>query len=147
MTNIESCTFVGNGQDFLLNCRSDNKIATTVTASDCDFSGNDSLVLYGLGAISFTDCVFDSGRIEASLEYTFYNQGALTFTDCTLGNATFLNKDKVTIQKSSDPAGSIFGEGSMTMIVALAALAVAVVSLGITISSNKKKASAPEIDE
>ena len=59
-------------------------------------------------------------------------------TNCTLGDTTFKDKSMVTF--SDKAVGSIFGEGSLTMIVALLALIASGVAIFLVVYYNKKKA-------
>ena len=49
--------------------------------------------------------------------------------------ATFINNDA----KNDAPVASILGEGSLSMIVAILALASSIVSIGISVALYKKK--------
>ena len=72
---------------------------------------------------------------------TFYisNESAnVSFTDCDLGDSTFTNKNYAKFTNSS-VAGSIFSEGSLTMVVAIVALVASVTSICLTVVANKKK--------
>jgi hypothetical protein len=53
---------------------------------------------------------------------TYYDRDLMKFVDTDAPNAT----------------GSIFGEGSLTMIVAILALALSAASMGVTLSMKKK---------
>jgi hypothetical protein len=68
--------------------------------------------------------------------------------DCDLGNSSFNDRSRATIVDSNaaDGPGSILGEGSLTMIIALLALVASAVSIGMTVASNKKK-SAPATED
>ena len=63
----------------------------------------------------------------------------MTFTDCDFGDSTFVGKEFMKISGNNATA-SIFGEGSLTMIVALLALIASAVSIFLTVYYNKKKA-------
>ena len=80
------------------------------------------------------------------LDSTFYfNVKAtnLTFVDCDFGEATFNDRGAAAFASSGGSngnlAGTIFGEGSLNMVVALLALVVSVASIGINVAANKKK--------
>ena len=72
---------------------------------------------------------------------TFYisdDNANVSFTDCDLGNSTFTNKNYAKFTSSS-VTGSIFSEGSLAMVVAIAALVTSITSICLTVVSNKKK--------
>ena len=76
----------------------------------------------------------------------------LTLVDCDLGNSTFTLKKYINITNANTfMTASVFGEGSLAMVIAVAALIVSCASLGIQITANKKKTayekSADEDDE
>ena len=117
--------------------------------SGVDFTGNESLAMYRDGEYcskptsTFTDCKFSAGTPydEYTYDFQFGNKNAnVTFVDCDFGDATFDNKSAAKFENTANSVGSIFGEGSLTMIVAFVALIASVASLVVNLSSNKKKA-------
>jgi hypothetical protein len=62
--------------------------------------------------------------------------------ECDLGDTTF--KDKSMVAFSNKAVGSIFGGGSLAMIVAFVALIVSVAAIIVNISSKKNKVAAPQ---
>ena len=82
----------------------------------------------------------------------------ITFTNCDMGDSKFDEwavdyvkfVDCQNAPKNNPYSGSIFGEGSLTMIIALLALIASGVAICLTIVSNKKKAApaaAPETED
>jgi hypothetical protein len=141
---MEKCTFADNNQVYLIESE-----ATRLNATDSDFSGNRSFAFYGncAGGVTsaFTKCKFSYSEPMLDLKDTFFfniSNAGLSFIDCEFGDATFNNKGAAQFvdTDASSGVGSIFGEGSLTMIVALLALVAYGVSICMTIAYNKKKA-------
>lgn len=141
---MEKCTFADNDQVYLIESE-----ATILSASDSDFSGNRSFAFYGncAGGVTsaFTNCKFSYSEPMLNLKDTFFfniSNAGLSFIDCEFGDATFNNKGAAQFvdTDASSGVGSIFGEGSLTMIVAILALVASAVSICMTIAYNKKKA-------
>lgn len=142
LTMEETCDFSDNNQVFLLTSE-----AAILTVRDTDFTGNDSLAFFGQCASSFgstfTECKFSYNEPMLNLSSTFkflLNNVNITFVDCDFGDATFSNRNAATFVDSNanpkDPA-SIFGEGSLSMVVALIALIVSVASILVNRSYKK----------
>ena len=84
--------------------------------------------------VNMINCTLgNNSPVDNESEIQVKTQNTLTMTDCTLGDTTFENKGMV------DGVGSIFGEGSLSMIVALLALISSAVSIFFTVYYNKKK--------
>ena len=84
--------------------------------------------------VNMINCTLgNNSPVDNESEIQVKTQNTLTMTDCTLGDTTFENKGMV------DGVGSIFGEGSLSMIVALLALTASAVSIFLTVYYNKKK--------
>ena len=96
-------------------------------------------------------CTFNNNSLGKSAEAmtgetkltTFFFSGEkrelnVSFTNCEFGNSTFTNKNLVRISNSSF-TGSLFSEGSLTIVVAIAALVTSITSICLTVVSNKKK--------
>jgi hypothetical protein len=118
-----------------------------------DFTGNNSLVMNVREASAeesvFANCKFSAGSAynEFKNDLQFNDEAArITFVDCDFGEATFNNKNAVTFVGGtvSNGVGSIFGEGSLAMIVAFVALIVSVAAIIVNISSKKNKVAAPQ---
>ena len=145
---IDTCTFHNNlagGYGIESDGPSSSADVSVVNSS---FTDNAFCVWSGASA-SFTNCTFNKNK---TTDHTFFisstsARAKLTFTDCDMGDSTiseseqsqrvsFVDTDAV----NGDLLGSIFGDGSLIMIVALLALVTSVVSIGISIYYNKKKA-------
>jgi hypothetical protein len=114
-----------------------------------DCTGNNSFVMNVREASAeesaFVNCKFSAGseHNEFKNDFIFADAAAhVTFTDCDFGGATFSNKNAVKFVGGtvSNGAGSIFGEGSLTMIVSILALVASGVSISLTVYYNKNKA-------
>ena len=110
--------------------------------TNSQFSANKGNIFTGVSAAGshFTDCSF-SDNVTSLTDRTFYlNEGCeLAFNNCELGNSTFGHRDRATFDGKAG-VGSIFGEGSLTMILARLALIASGVSIFLTVYYNKKKA-------
>jgi hypothetical protein len=147
---MEKCNFKANNQVYLIQSE-----AAVFNVFDSDFTENNSFAFYGNCArgfnSAFTRCKFSYNESMLSLKDTFYfntSDAGLSFVDCQLSDATFNNKSaaKFVDTDTQNSAGSIFGEGSLTMIVALLALIASAVSIFLTVYYNKKKAVPVAVD-
>ena len=134
---IENATFTNNralylfaasGQDFeVVNSRFHDNIANIFTG-------------YGDKGITFTDCTFSNNtgsRWEGYYSFNLSVKNAdLTFIRCDLGDSTFNDRSRATFDGAG--VGSIFGEGSLAMIISLLALVASITSTGVCISLHKK---------
>lgn len=61
--------------------------------------------------------------------------------DCDLGDSVLKNQDHINIVDTDAKKGvaSIFGNGSLTLIVAFLPFFISVAAIGVTIGTNKKK--------
>ena len=97
------------------------------------------------------NCTFNNNSLGKSAEAmtdktkltTFFFAGEkyemnISFTKCEFGNSTFTNKNFAKFINSS-VTGSLFSEGSLTMIVSITALVTSITSICLTVVSNKKK--------
>ena len=143
---IESCTFTNNESCFVFYTYFTNDLFVT----DSTFTDNTSVILpydYASEDSYFRNCKFnnndipDAGLFDDGVGHDFYSTKT-TFYDCDFGDSTFGVEDPKLVD-SDAPNGnqygaSIFGEGSLTMIIALTALIAAVASLLVNISAKKK---------
>ena len=142
---------VDNGACYLNNCTlTENKSVHLIESdggdvyvSDTTVTKNNSVVFKGScnSASTFTRCVFKDNTPDT---YTFdfsSKNNAPTFIDCEMNESTYQNKGYARFEDSSRAnTGSIFGEGSPAMSVALLALIVSGVGICLTVYYNKKKA-------
>ena len=148
---MEKCIFTDNKQIYLIEAG-----AASLSVADCDFTDNDSFTFHGNCAggsnSSFTDCRFSYNEpaleIEKELAFSFYfntRLSGVSFVDCDFGESTFNDRNRASFS-TSDVAGSIIGEGSLTMIVAIVALIVSVASVVVNFASSKKNAASERDD-
>ncbi len=146
---LEKCTLADNNQVYLILSE-----ATVLNALDSDFTGNHSFAFYGNCAAgfnsAFTNCQFSYNEPMLKLDDTFFfnlSNAGLSFVDCDLGDATFNNKSAAQFVDTKNPVGkalltsSLFGDGSLTMIVAILAilaLIASVVAIGFCVTLRKK---------
>ena len=142
--SIDNCNFTENDTEYMLSVG-----AYDISVTNSRFTDNNANVLDCInndGSV-FTDCVFNNNNnndVKESEDYYSFNledrRCNVRFVNCDMGNSTFSDRSKVSFSNSDDNGtGSIFGEGSLTMIVAILALVTSVASIGISIASNKKK--------
>ena len=146
---IESCLFSENSAYHMIEL-----YGHKLTVSDTSFVENYANVFYGYGesdAIgTFDRCTFgNNASWNGYYSFKFaFNNSQLIFTDCYFGNSTFNDRSRVKFVDSTQAlAGSLIGEGSLTMIVSITALIASVTAIGITLASNKKKKDTPETDD
>ena len=149
---IENCQFINNSAFVLL----DIDAKSYLDVSNTIFTDNISTVYRCTTpsvttTTTFTNCTFDRNSIsDGSYSFELPTGGnPPTFVDCDLGNSSFNDRSRATIVDSNaaDGPGSILGEGSLTMIIALLALVTSAVSIGMTVASNKKKSAPATEDE
>ena len=146
---IESCLFSENSAYHMIEL-----YGHKLTVSDTSFVENYANVFYGYGesdAIgTFDRCTFgNNASWNGYYSFKFaFNNSQLIFTDCYFGNSTFNDRSRVKFVDSTQAlAGSLIGEGSLTMIVSITALIASVTAIGLTLASNKKKKDTPETDD
>jgi hypothetical protein len=137
--SIDKCTFTQNNVGHIFNISGKN-----IMVANSRFTDNRSNVLYCSTSDEaiFTDCAFNNNNCATvGGNYTFNvvsGHKALTFIDCDMGNSTYNDRNCVQIENSG--TGSIFGEGSLALIVAILSLIASGVSIFFVVFYNKKKA-------
>jgi hypothetical protein len=141
---INGGKFTDNNQVFLFSLWE-----AMINVDGVDFTGNNSLVMNVREASAegsaFANCKFSAGSEHNEFKYDFQfgdEKSGITFVDCDFGKATFNNKNAVKFIGGtvSNAAGSILGEGSLSMIVSILALVTSGVSIFLVVYYNKKKA-------
>jgi hypothetical protein len=150
--NLDKCIFQENNALILIEAQ----YYSVLNATETKFLNNNSTIFLGFcdddKDCAFTECTFENNDGSYRYPYSFHlsaDDDNPAFVDCTLGDSTFNDKSyaEIVTSKNKNP-GSIFGEGSFSMIVSLAAIVLSAVSIGMVISSKKQKSvSVPEIDE
>lgn len=153
-------TFTNNAAMFIISVYDDSHLYV----EDTTFENNKSFVMHSVSGNHeddsyFKNCTFENNKVlnpENLVEgyinnwiYTFRVYGAdLTFIDCKLSDSTYSDKDCIVFEDTDAPNdrarryGSIFGEGSLSMIVALFALITSVVCIFLIVDMKKKLVSA-----
>ena len=136
---IENCTFKYNSAAYMLYAQAENfEVVNT------RFIDNSANVFYGYAkdSITFTGCEFNNNPGSQWTNYYSFNfisrNSKVKFVNCSFGNSTFNDRSYAIFEDNA--VGSIFGEGSLTMIVALLALIASGVCIFLTVYYNKKKA-------
>ena len=137
---IENCQFVKNNASILLEMTR----TSYLNVSDTSFTDNNATIYSGSVASSatssFVNCTFDR-NYTSGYSFEFAEGGNHpTFEDCNFGNSSFNNRSRATIVDTDAPdgAGSIFGAGSLTMVIALLALIASGVCLVLIVDMKKK---------
>ena len=138
---ISNCEFSENTVDRVF-CLED---AESVTLTDSKISDNAGFALYSTKKLgkngTISNCTFNNnGKTDGVSSFYFKKNSGLTFDNCDFGDSTFENKQFATFSGASADAsaGSLFGEGSSSMLVSLLSLIVAIVSM-TTVMVDKKK--------
>ena len=137
---INKSIFLNNQSTRAIFCKSG-----TVEVTETTFEGNTGNVFNGTAdeGSFFKNCTFTNNSEEDYWTFSFGEDNKLTFEDCEIDDdATYNDKSRATFITNgrAKAAGSIFGEGSLSMIVAILAFASSAVSIFLTVYYNKKKA-------
>ena len=134
---MEGCKVTGNNVDEIFSFEDSKADLKGVTITD-----NASVVIYvdnGGEKVTMTECTLNNNTpVDNAADIQVETKGTLAMTDCDLGDTTFEDKSMVTF--SDKAAGSIFGEGSLSMIVAILSLIASGVAIFLVVYYNKKKA-------
>ena len=144
---IDNCTFTNNSAAYLLTSQTGNFDITNTR-----FLNNSANVFYGCtkNAGTFSDCVFNNNPAYKSTDYYSFNfidtDSRVRFIRCDFGNSTFNNRGKAKFMNTVEPngIGSIFGEGSPAIIIAIIALVASGVSIFMVANLKKKSAHAAD---
>ena len=144
---MDNCTVTDNSAKYLIWADGGGFDITNST-----FTDNLATVFDGYAADvgTFADCVFNNNPANKWSKYSSFNftlkKSNVHFAGCNFGNSTFSDRSCATFENSEGDAvfvvGSIFGEGSLTMVVACAALIASVASIAVTVAFRKKQKSA-----
>lgn len=151
-----SVIFAGGGNLFMSGCTvTANKsyaifgvahcVNSVASLVDCDVKNNAAELFYVGGTdtagnrISFDSCNFDANGSDPS-RITFDVDGRLKIflSDCDFGDSTFGDNENVSITNSIS-VGSMVGEGSITTIVSILALAVSLAAITMAVVNKEKK--------
>jgi hypothetical protein len=152
LTIKKQSVFTNNSPCALIYCLDGSEICVSYST----FKDNKAAVICSYGHHTndsyFRNCSFNNNKMpyvyeSYYLEHSFAVSGtSIWVSDCDLGDSTFKNTHFIGFFNTSAPdgVGSIFGEGSLTMIVAIVALIVSVASILVNVSSKKNKNSSSE---
>jgi hypothetical protein len=108
-------------------------------------TGNASIILdveNDSAKVTLTECTLgDNEPVRDEFDVIVDNEGTLVMSDCDMGDTTFENKKYVDFGNGAG-TGSIFGEGSLTMIVSLLSLVASGVAIFLIADMKKKLAPA-----
>lgn len=155
---MNECKIIGNSSRAIFNF--EDSASAVVDAVNCVFTDNVSTVIRYDGSdeylgskAAFSKCKFNKNVINETgfiySGYSFMNYkssgklaGDVSFIDCDLGDSEFSGKEYFEFIDSDSDIGSIFGAGSLTLIVAFIALIASVASLVVNVTSRKEKTEA-----
>ena len=130
---LDGCTITENiSTDYIIAAFN---ATTTVYAANTTITGNATSVFEGHTA-AFTNCTFGNNAYGPTFNITSSDQ-SVTFTNCELGDSSFNDRNRATFDGAA-AVGSIFGEGSLAMIVSLVALIASAAAIVVNVSSKKK---------
>ena len=135
---MDNCTFTQNhANGYVID---NGAIYDDFVAYNSTFTNNDCGVFKG-DTGEFINCTFDQNRGEYTFGDGEYFRIKVTLRDCNLGNSTFENvKNYVIVDTDAENgAASIFGEGSLALIVASVALIASIASIIVNVTARKKK--------
>ena len=117
----------------------------SIEVSECHFEGNTGCIYYGRknGDAIFKDCNFVGGPAKTGTKSFYLEKNANVELDtCELGGSTFNDESRVTFVKCDNAEarrfGSMFGEGSLSMVIALLALIPSGISIFLIVDMKKK---------
>ena len=129
----------------------------SVEVSECHFEGNTGCIYYGRknGDAIFKDCNFVGSSTRAGTKsFWLEKNSSVELNTCDLGASTFNDESRVTFVNcfstedgntlppiafgEMGSVGSMFGEGSLAMIIALLALVGSGVSIYLIVDMRKK---------
>ena len=107
-----------------------NKVTITDNASVVIYVDNDS----DSEKVNMNECTLNkNASIDNASDIQVETKGTLAMNNCAIGDTNFEDKGKV------EGVGSLFGEGSLAMIVAFVALITSVASIIVIVTARKKK--------
>ena len=118
---INNSKFLNNVNRHTISCFNGD-----VEVIDSHFEGNTGNIYYSKknGDGIFKTCMFVGGPAKAETKSFYLEKGAsVELNDCELGDSTFNDDSRVNIVDSAraKSIGSIFGEGSLNMVISLVA--------------------------
>lgn len=141
---MENCTVSGNKSCQLIYTQGETVVSNSTFV---DNIGN-TFADYSGDTATFHKCTFNNNTVTSKKNpysfYFYYSSSELTFIDCEMGESTYEDMNLVKFVSTGaapgSSVGSIFGAGSLAMIVALLSLVVSVVAVWLAVSYNKQRA-------
>jgi hypothetical protein len=128
---LDACTITENlSNHYILDVAYGNNYILNTTIKD-----NVASVFSGHNA-EFTNCTFNHNANNPTFEIRSLDQSVI-FTGCDLGDSVFNDRSRATFDGKTG-VGSIFGEGSLSMIISFVALIASVAAIVVNVSSKKK---------
>ena len=144
---MENCNITENDPYELFFFNRSNGDLKNVTITD-----NNAFVLRiwneaGVNKVTLTECTLNNNTPATdSAEIRITSKGILSMSDCSLGDTTFADKNAIDFGDGFKSTASIFGEGSLTTIVAITALIASAAAIFVSVSSKKKAVPATSND-
>ena len=136
---MDNCTFTeSHAKDYVIY---NGSYFEDLAVYNSTFTNNDCAVFFG-DVGEFTNCTFDKNGGSYTFGDGEYGPEKIVFTDCSFGNSTTFEKTKYIKFIDTDAengAASIFGEGSLALIVASVALIASIASIIVNVTARKKK--------
>lgn len=136
---IDDCTFKHNSAAYIL-C----VLGEDFEVVDTRFLDNPANVFYGYAKNSstFTNCEFNNNSGNQWKGYYSFNfistNSKVKFVNCS-GDSTYNDRSRATFEDDSKVSASLFGEGSLALIVAFVALIASIASIIVNVTERKKK--------
>jgi hypothetical protein len=131
---INNSEFLNNATVDIISC--DNSV---VEITNSRFEGNAGRIFDGEVAEGshFTDCTFsENTKFEDYNTFELFEGNKIAFNNCEFGNAVF--NDRAFATFNGKAVASIFGEGSLSMILAILAIVASGVSIFLIVDMKKK---------
>jgi hypothetical protein len=137
---MDNCTFKNNSAAYMLCVGGEDFEVVNTRFLDNPanvFSGN------AKNSSTFTNCEFNNNSGNQWKGYYSFNFVSTTskvkFVNCSFGNSTYNDRSRATFEDDSKFSASIFGEGSLALIVASVALIASIASIIVNVTERKKK--------
>lgn len=147
-TTISECTFSGNdAEKAFFRLDYNNKLlcevkSSTFTDNPAALNHITSGVLEADCKLVFSDCTFNNNGTKYGYALQGDSRVVVKLVDCDLGDSVLKNQEHIDVVDTDAKKGiaSIFGNGSLTLIVAFLSFFISVVAIGVAVGTNKKKA-------
>ena len=125
----------------VVKCDVDNAAFIYNAISINTFTEGDSLIESG-SQYKFTNCTFSNNGFENDFAFEGSKKAEFELVDCQFEGSVFKDEEYIKIidTDAKNGIGSLFGEGSLTMIVSFVALFASAAAIIVNVSSKKKAA-------